>query len=213
LHFLYPDTLLLACGWKYPLLDYSEGVIKCDTAGNNIKVKILIDSVINTFEGSAITFDKKMVLAGGFTKLNITSDIYLFKINSNLELDSVYTIPRTYDSLCPYPIVSDTMDLEDCGIYTSLPDPILQPDVFKLKAFPVPESSMGGVNINTVYHQWDKTTLQIIDITGRLVFEKLVYFNEKDVKINCSAWPAGFYAARLLNKNMKVGEVKVMVVK
>jgi hypothetical protein len=118
------------------------------------------------------------------------------------------------------------MDLEGCGIYTSMPDPILQPDVFKLKAFPVPamdrftiqipeqllaESSMGRVTINTVYHQWDKTTLQISDINGRIVFEKVVYFNEKEVEINCSVWPAGFYAARLVYKNMKVGEVKVLV--
>ena len=143
-------------------------------------------------------------------------------------MDSTYTAPRNYDSLCPHPIVSDTMGLEGCGIYTSLPDPILQPDVFKLKAFPVPArdrftiqipeqllaaSSMGGVNINTIYHQWDKTTLQIIDINGRVVYDKVVYFNEKEVEINCSAWPAGFYAARLLHKNMKVGEVKVLVVK
>jgi hypothetical protein len=228
LHFLYPDTLLLACGWKYLLNDYSEGVVKCDTAGNYIQVKILIDSVINTFQSSAITFDKKMVLAGGFVKLNQTFDIYLFKINSNLELDSAYTAPRNYDSLCPHPIVSDTMDLKGCGIYTSIPDPILQPEVFKLKAFPVPardrftiqipeqllaESSMGRVTINTVYHQWDKTTLQISDINGRIVFEKEVYFNEKEVEINCSAWPAGFYAARLLYKNIKVGGVKVLVVK
>ncbi len=227
LHFLYPDTLIMACGWNFPLHDYSQGVAKSDTAGNHIQVKTLIDSVSNTFQGSTLTFDNKMVLVGGFSKLNATSDVYLFKINSNLELDSAYTAPRTYDSLCPHPIVSDTMDLEGCGIYTSLPDPIHQPDVFKLKAFPVPardrftiqipeqllaESSMGGVTINMVYHQWDKTTLQIIDISGRLVFEKLVYFNEKEVEINCSAWPAGFYAARLLYKNMKVGEVKVMVV-
>jgi len=228
LHFLYPDTLIMACGWKFPLHDYSQGVAKSDTAGNFIQVKILIDSVINTFQGSAITFDKKMVLVGGFTKLNATSDVYLFKINSNLELDSAYTAPRTYDSLCPHPIVSDTMDLEGCGIYTSMPDPILQPDVFKLKAFPVPAkdrftiqipeqllaaSSMGGVNINTVYHQWDKTTLQISDITGRIVFEKEVFFNEKEVEIDCSHWPPGFYAARLMYKNMKVGGVKLLVVK
>ena len=118
------------------------------------------------------------------------------------------------------------MDLEGCGIYTSLHDPILRSEVFKLKAFPVParnrftiqipeqllaESSMGGVTINTVYHQWDKTTLQISDINGRIVFEKEVYFNEKEVEINCSQWPSGMYAARLLFKNLKVGEAKVLV--
>jgi hypothetical protein len=226
LHFLYPDTLVLACGWKKPFENYQQGVIKCDTAGNVIKTKILLDNVQNTFMGSALSFDKKLVLSGGFVIGRPNYCIYLFKINSNLELDSAYTIPRTYDSLCPHPIVSDTMDLEGCGIYTSMPDPILQPDVFKLKVFPVPakdrftiqipeqllaESSMGGVTINTVYHQWDKTILQIIDITGRIVFEKDIYFNEKEVEINCSAWPAGFYAARLLYKNMKVGEVKILV--
>lgn len=226
LHFLYPDTLIMACGWNFPLHDYSQGVAKCDTAGNHIQVKILIDSVINTFQGSTLTFDNKIVLVGGFTKLNTTSDVYLFKINSNLELDSAYTAPRTYDSLCPHPIVSDTLDLEGCGIYTSLPDPILQPDGFKLKAFPVPannsftvqlpqqllaESKMSGVTIHTVYHQWDKTLLQFFDIHGKVIFNKEVYFNEKEVEIDCSAWATGFYAARLLYKNQKVGEVKVLV--
>lgn len=226
LHFLYPDTLVLACGWKYPLYDYSEGVVKCDTAGNIIQVKILIDSVINTFQGGVVTFDKKVVLVGGFTKLNTTSDVYLFKINSNLELDSAYTAPRSYDSLCPYPILSDTLDLEGCGIYTSIPDPVLQPDVFTLKAYPVPakdrftiqipeqllaEGSMSGVNINTVYHQWDKTTLQIIDINGRIVFEKVVYYNEKEVEINCSAWPNGLYVAHLLYKTIQTSKTKFLV--
>lgn len=228
LHFLYPDTLLMACGWNFPQHDYSQGVAKSDTAGNHIQVKILIDSVMNTFRGSAITFDHKMVLVGGFTKLNNTSDVYLFKINSNLELDSAYTAPRTYDSLCPHPIASDTLDLDGCGIYTALPDPQVQADRYKIRAFPIPAKDvftvllpeqlttarvLNGVSIQTVWHQWDKASLQIVDMSGRQVYGQLMYFNKRETEINCSHWPAGMYLARLTYNSLPAGEAKILIAK
>ncbi|MGE5316412.1 MAG: T9SS type A sorting domain-containing protein [Chloroflexota bacterium] len=226
LHFLYPDTLIMACGWRRLNEDYQEGVIKCDTNANNIIVKVLLDSVINTFQGSTLTFDQKMVLVGGFTKLNNTSDLYIFKINSNLDLDSLYTMPRTYDTLCPYQIVSDTLDLEDCGIYTSLKDPDIFPESYQLKAYPVPaydninftmpeelvvNKTMNGVKVQTIYHQWDKTTLQIYNLQGHLIFEKEIDYSQKEIKIDCYPWKNGMYLARLMYNSSKVGESKIMI--
>ncbi|MBN1198242.1 MAG: hypothetical protein JXA23_02740, partial [Bacteroidales bacterium] len=34
------------------------------------------------------------------------------KVNSDLEYDSIYTQPFTYDSLCPHPIISTPVELD-----------------------------------------------------------------------------------------------------
>lgn len=228
LHFLYPDTLIMSIGWRSPFEYYQQGVAKCDTNGNAIVTKVLLDSVANTFMGATLTFDRKYVLGGGFEIGRPNYCIYLFKINSNLELDSLYTMPRTYDSLCPHPIVSDTIDMEDCGVYTALVNPELMPDNYRLKAFPVPAKyeinfslpnelrlvkTMNGINIQTFYHQWDKTTLQVFNLSGHLVYQGDVPQYQKEVTLDCTNWQQGMYMARLMYKSMEVGEIKVMVVR
>lgn len=228
LHFLYPDTIIATIGWKRPFENYQQGVAKCDTNGNSIVTKVLLDSVMNTFMAATTTFDRKYVLGGGFSIGRPNYCIYLFKINSNLNLDSLYTVPRTYDSLCPYQIVSDTLDLEDCGIYTSLNNPDINTEVYQLKAYPVPAfdvlhlkmpdellstKKLNGVNVQTFYHQWDKTTLQIYNLQGHLTFEQDVEYSQKEVYIDCSDWKPGMYIARLLYQNMEVGNVKIIIVK
>lgn len=226
LHFLYPDTIITAIGWKKPLENYKQGVAKSDTNGNLITTKVLLDSVINTFMGAALTFDKKYILAGGFSIGRPNNCIYLFKINSNLDLDSLYTAPRTYDSLCPYQIVSDTLDLENCDLYTALTNPDTSPESYQLTAYPVPSvdiinlelpeellvlKPMNGVKVQTIYHQWDKTTLQVYNLQGHLTYEETIPFSKKEVKIDCSNWHQGMYLVRLIYNNAIVGGVKVVV--
>lgn len=225
-HFLTPDTLILGCSWRLPNESTNAGIVKCDTNGNSIVSAILLENVINTFTGSTITFDNKMVLTGGFIKNNPTPDIYLFKVNSNLELDTLYTTPFEYDYLCPDPIPSDTIDLIDCGVYTKLHDPDKEPDIFNLKAYPVPaedfitvelpgelllEKVMNGITIKTVFHQWDKTKLQVINMQGTIVTQMDIPSSEKQTTIDCHTWKPGMYAVRLIFRGYKVGEVKVLI--
>lgn len=40
----------------------------------------------------------------------------LFKFNSNLLGDTIYSTKLTYDSLCPYQITNDTVILDNCGL-------------------------------------------------------------------------------------------------
>ena len=93
--------------------DYNGGdtvaVAKFDTTGVIMKTKTLIPNENIVFEGSDVTFDNKVILVGN-TILS-WQYCYLFKLNSDLEYDSIYNTPFTYDSLCPYPIVSDTIPL------------------------------------------------------------------------------------------------------
>ncbi len=52
------------------------------------------------------TFDNKFIIGCDWEEGNGNMDIYLYKINENLEQDTVYPGNYTYDSLCPYQIQS-----------------------------------------------------------------------------------------------------------
>jgi hypothetical protein len=77
-----------------------------DTLGNLLNYKVLVQS--NYTSELAVTFDGKLLYASN-TLQNDEFDVYLTKLNQNLEDDTIYTRPFTYDSLCPYQIVSDTI--------------------------------------------------------------------------------------------------------
>ncbi|MCD6112012.1 MAG: hypothetical protein J7J86_01950, partial [Bacteroidales bacterium] len=85
-------------------------IFKVDTLGNIIKQKDVLVSE-NSPRCSLLTFDKKLLIAGGFYFGN-NWDIYMWKFNQDLEYDSIYTQAYTYDSLCPYGIASDTISLD-----------------------------------------------------------------------------------------------------
>ncbi len=66
-----------------------------------------------------VTYDGKLVYASEDYQ-NGKFDCYLTKLNQNLEDDTIYTRPFTYDSLCPYQIVSDTIVQDDCGLIVGI---------------------------------------------------------------------------------------------
>ncbi|HLO92518.1 MAG TPA: T9SS type A sorting domain-containing protein, partial [Lentimicrobium sp.] len=68
-----------------------------------------------------------------------------------------------------------------------------------------------GVKVQTIYHQWDKTTLQIYNLQGHLIFEKEIDYSQKEIKIDCYPWKNGMYLARLMYNSSKVGESKIMI--
>ena len=219
------DSLLISAGWT----DHNQtitktGVIKCDTLGNVTKTKVLLENVINSVEGSLITFDNKYLAAGGmgFNTTPFHSKIYLFKLNMNLEYDSVYTAPRTYDSLCPYPIVSDTMNLDDCGIITDVREPMTNPESSKLQIFPNPakdkltirfpkylrrEAQNGTVQTTTIYHQWKSTTLEVYALNGSRLLSKEIPKGQTDLQLDVTDWQRGMYYFRLtFNGEVITGE-------
>ncbi|NCA76997.1 MAG: T9SS type A sorting domain-containing protein, partial [Alphaproteobacteria bacterium] len=135
--------------------------------------------------------------------------------------------PFTYDSLCPHPIVSDTVPLDDCEVViVGLDDAEQHPEKTKLQIYPNPTG--GQVNIvmpqylvrqnpgsilssTTTWFQWDQTRLDILSITGKLMFTMEIPKQQTTVHINTSAWPAGMYFARVVFMNESVVEGKLVV--
>jgi hypothetical protein len=92
-------------------------ILKTDTLGNIIiQRRLLTDdhpptSILNSFDGK--------IVAIGYFHVDNNWDIYMWKMNENLEDDTLYTQPLVYDSLCPYEIQSDTV-LLDCGLFVNI---------------------------------------------------------------------------------------------
>ena len=199
-------------------------VIKIDTIGN------LLDSASVTFVNSSYTsttktFDNKFVTVGNDAP-NGNFNIVAFKVNSNLEYDSIYTQPFTYDSLCPYPIVSDTIDPNCDNVYVSVDEPFKKPETTQLKVYPNPTdknitielpkylvviNNSGNIPATTVYHQWSSATLQAIDLQGKIVLQREVPNNGVPLQLDVSQLPVGLYQFRLLYKGKQVAGSKVVV--
>ncbi len=224
---LYNDSLLISSVWQDRHGNQDIGLLKSDTLGHVSKVKILFKNVFySQFDASLITFNDKLLAGGHFYLPGNNTNIYLYKFNTNLEFDTIYTMPRIYDSLCPYPIVSDTVNLDDCGVISSIHDPLQEPDYYKLKIFPNPanskitielpqyllkQSSSGSVQITTIYHQWNFATLEIYDLFGKLMYSEEIPKKTEKIELDVSSWNSGMYLAREVFMNEVVGNVKFVV--
>ncbi|MBU2649425.1 MAG: hypothetical protein KKA81_00690, partial [Bacteroidetes bacterium] len=108
------DTILAAsAGWGDTEEEIINYAILIDTLGNLIDTTFLFQDIYSSL--LKLTFDKKLLYMYNTFKNN-QFDVYLRKLNQQLEDDSIYTYPFKYDSLCPYPIASDTIVQDDCGL-------------------------------------------------------------------------------------------------
>jgi hypothetical protein len=221
------DSSLVQCMyWGSEVGNDTTGLITTDSLGNQILIKPLLINSACSFYGSDITYNDRLILGGGVYE-NGLINTYAFKLNSDLEYDSIYTTPFTYDSLCPYPIVSDTIPLDDCEVVVVGIDEARQnPETTKLKVYPNPsderitielpkylvrKSSGQGMTANTIYHQWTEVRLEVFDLHGQLMFCEAVPQQKKSITLNVSSWPPGMYLARLVFMNEVVGREKFVI--
>ncbi|MEI6750869.1 MAG: T9SS type A sorting domain-containing protein, partial [Bacteroidota bacterium] len=182
------------------------------------------DFVINP---SIITFDGKILINGGKAGNGDWPPYYvgLYKFNSNLEYDSVYTMPRTYDSLCPHPIVSDTIPMPDNCIYVSLPEEPKVGELQPLKMYPNPASDYvsielpeyavtsdkNGVLVESRYRPViGKCDLEVYDISGKRIYNETLEAAGRNHVIITSGWGAGIYLVELEQKGVRIASAKLV---
>jgi hypothetical protein len=119
-----------------------------------------------------ITFDGRLVYASN-TYQNGQFDCFVTKLNQNLDQDTIYIRPFTYDSLCPYQIVSDTIVQDDCGLIVGIPEDEetrRRGEEVKIEVWPNPASSVLSFKVSGLSSGRDYL-LEIYDIFGRKVDE------------------------------------------
>ncbi len=217
------STIALGGGWSYSNVDHHQGVFKVDKAGNFLDSAIIF-STIYSFSDAVTTFDNKLFLVSG-QHINNQWHTYAWKLNSDLEYDTLYTQPLVYDSLCPHPIASDTIPL-NC-IIVGIDEPFQNPKTGKLRVYPNPardklhlvipdqiktRSDTPVFDLTTVYHQWHSALVEIYDLFGRRMYTKeVVQSVKKETEIDVSAWQKGMYVVRLVYNGRTVASEKVVI--
>jgi hypothetical protein len=215
------STFALCSQWKCSTGIDSTGVIKTDSLGNYINQIIFPDNY--GFYTSTTTYNDRLLLGGASYSSGYLHGCAI-KLTSDLEYDSIYTTPFTYDSLCPHPIASDTVSLDDCEVViVGIDDPVQNPEKTRLHVYPNPAGSSvtlempeylvrqtagAGITATTYYYQWESVRLDVFDLFGKLMYSQEIPGETDTIKLDISSWPGGMYLARLVFMNDAVASVK-----
>jgi len=162
-----------------------------------------------------VTSDDK-ILAGAVVGSGFDQDIILMKFNTSLEYDSIYTVPRLYDYLCPDPIVSKTIDLTDCEVIVNVEElPTRKEYEARISLIPItpaPNPAKDYVRFlleNTEYHR--NIRVVCYDIYGRQLAELPVNSGVNETGLDVSHWQPGLYMAVVYSGNRQMGKARFVV--
>ena len=217
------SSIVLDGGWiMTPGYDGQAGAFKVDKNGN-ILDSVNIQKTLYCFSDAIVDMDNMLFLVQPKYEGNQWRT-YAWKLNSDLEYDTLYTQPLVYDSLCPHPIASDTIPL-NC-IIVGVDEPFQNPETGKLKVYPNPawdklhivipdqiktQSNTPVFDLTTVYHQWHSAQVEIYDLFGRKMYSKEIVQPEKGFEVDVSAWQKGLYVVRLVYNGQTVASEKVVI--
>jgi hypothetical protein len=175
------DSLLAAsAGWGNSDLDIKTKAVTIDTLGNLLNSYVLMNDIYTSI--LQVTYDGKLAYFTN-TEQNGQFDVYLQKLNQNLEDDTIYTDPFQYDTLCPYPIVSDTIVQDDCELIVGFPElPKKEEKPKVMKIFPNPAGNRFQVASSML--QVSSCIIEVFDLFGRKVKEIRVPKGQNDVEVD-----------------------------
>jgi len=223
INFMDDTTLVVGTQYGFNTTDNWWSLNKTDTLGTILNQRN--EEELFIFTKGIITFDGKIVILG----LECSSGpwppnwVGLYKFNKNLEYDSIYTVPRTYDSLCPHPIVSDTIAMPDNCITVSLPELPVLTSVTALKVFPNPASNYVTIEVpefivtaNDYGHLKEqqfrplsgKVLLNVYNLEGRLIKSEEFSGDSRNYCLDISNWSTGMYSIQLSQKGKRFANGK-----
>jgi len=212
------DKFLASAGYVYNEEDIAWGEMVIDTAGN-VYTNALREYTMGGGNYLKKSLDNKFVLNASYQLPNqTTSDIYLYKINENLEQDTVYPGNYTYDSLCKnLPIQSGVIDLGGCDIITAIGEiPTLEEYNQKLQTIPL-TASPNPTNTGEVLLEMENTSLynnldlKVFDVFGNEVHTQKVWPRQGAALLDVSAWGRGIYVAAIFSHSEMKGKCKIVV--
>jgi len=229
LSFLNDTTIAITCGFhrKYPSDTIDNCILITDTTGMVKKIRALFSGVEGHIVGSisslAVTQDQKILAASQEWQDNYIRAV-LFKLNSNLEDDSIYTAPYTYDWACPGGVDTLLTIDPDCGVYVDIDELERLPDVSEIKVSPNPVSDMltvslpeylvsrnaqRGMQASVYIRNYQKDArLEIYTINGTLQCIQPLTPGQREVQFNTGKLSSGIYLVRMIYQNRQVSTVK-----
>lgn len=219
------DTI--SYGWAQPICAYHDSMFligiewENDPEGEGFSEVLEIDTlgmIINRrllqFEERApediITTSDDKILVGGDYVITDNWEIDLFKLNANLEDDTLNPLLLNYDSLCSYQIPSDTIGLK-CGVFVSIDDiPTKAEYESKLKISPNPARDWIEIGFPEL-EPTEILNIIVYNIYGCEVLKTITIPDRDAVSLDISAIPPGLYIILCNNLNNKVMKGKFVV--
>jgi len=203
--FINDSILAGSAGWGNVIDSIWSTAVIIDTIGNLINSSILIEDFYTSM--LEVTYDNKLVYMSNTFQVN-QFDVYLRKLNQYLEDDTLYSFLFQYDTLCPYPIASDTIPLDDCELIVGIQEPIKsdpeEPE--QLLIYPNPASDLIHCQLSRACPERSRgincqLSILIVDIFGRKINEVKIPEGQKEIEINVSNYPQGIYIAVLRHES------------
>jgi hypothetical protein len=220
--FINDSTLAASAGWGNTEDSLWSRAVIIDTLGNLLNSKVLIYDLYTSIQ--QVTYDGKLVYLSN-TYQNGQFSCFLTKLNQNLEDDTLYTRPLTFDSLCTYQIVSDTIVQDDCGLIVGVEEPgggeAGKPgsgeagEQGSLDIWPNPAREMLNVEC-LMLNEGKDYSIYIYDIFGRQMLSSTPIIHpfggiRGGQQINVETYPPGVYIA-ILKKGFDLMESRKFVV-
>ena len=217
------DTTLIMISCRTVNSDNSgNAFLKTDTLGN-LKDSMNLPNTSLAIATIAKTFDNKVITVT--TDCPTYCQIVAYKVTYNLQWDSVYNHPFTYDSLCPHPIQYEVIN-PDCQLVVNVEEPRTSPETHQMKIFPNPTTgkltiilpkyllvndNTPPVKSETIYHQWKSTILEAFDLNGNQVFQKEIPKDQTQLELDVSSWAKGMFFFKLNYNKTEVDGKKIIV--
>ena len=140
----------------------------------------------------------------------------VYKFDENLQPVPFDTTSYVYDSLCPYPIQSGTIDLTGCMVLTStdwIPTP--QEYYARIHTIPIiiyPNPAKDHITFaleNTEHHR--NIELRCFNLLGMQQHQTKILRGQQQASANVSAWPPGMYVVVVYSEGRPVGRGKFVV--
>ncbi|MFH1297719.1 MAG: T9SS type A sorting domain-containing protein [Bacteroidota bacterium] len=131
------------------------------------------------------------------------------KVNSDLQYDSLYSFTFVYDSLCPFPILTDTIDC-DCDIITGYGEPAGIEERYRLQLYPNPAGGKVRVRLKDVIggNAIGGGKLILYDLSGRKI---LTMDFGKEATVDVTDLNVGIYLVVVERKGMALAREKLVV--
>lgn len=218
------STFLAGMGYAYNDSIGFLSVAKIDTNGFILKEKVIKQSNFIPIDALVSSDQKYLTIALDEVGNNYFTKIW--KFNMDLDYDSIYTQSITYDSLCNHSITSETLFFP-CDLIVSVREPMMNTEKIKMVVYPNPtrdavhvrlpeciqlQTPTEHLTVITTFHKWYKDlTLRVSDLTGRMVLERLVRVDEKEIVIAVTDWKPGIYCFTLCYEGKVVANDKVVI--
>ena len=162
------------------------------------------------------TSDDNFLVGVSVKKNSNFSSVYVYKFDENLQSVPFDSTTYVYDSLCPYPIQSGTIDLSDCMVLTST-DWIPTPKEYyaRISAIPItiyPNPAKDQITFtfeNTEHHK--NIELRCFNLLGVLQHQIKVQRGQQQYSANIKNWAPGIYIAVVYSDGNPVGRGKFVV--